>query len=718
MDDKLLTIIIPVYNEEKTIEKILDKVYLTFESQISHIQIIVVEDGSTDSTKKLLIQNKYKTQNNFLFLYHEKNKGKGSAIKTALSYAIGKYTIIQDADLEYDPQDIKKLLDYAQQNDSIAVYGSRNLRKENKHGKPMFYLGGKGITWLTNLLFPGAHLTDEPTCYKLIKTETLKILPLTNTRFEFCPQVTGWLLKMGGEIHEMPISYNPRTKKDGKKISWYDGVLALKELLFIRLSLLSSITTAITITALCFFIYLLVWGGHFMGYEDKTAEAAINLTHGVIKIHKAGIGAVLLYVPFVLIGKIFVSAHKIMKFLTIVPVFYSVVTIGFLYLSLFKLTQKKILSILVSLIIAIGSVWLPYSNIGMEYQTGLLLAILLFTLLKWREEKISIFVVGLIILFLTITKSYGIIFLIPTVVFIGLVLKQKNKSLSRLVVWLKFLMPVFAGVLIFCLINFISFGKFTGAYKLGTEFDILYWWEGFYGIFFSFGKSIFLYSPMLILAAFYWPRFYQKDNYVALFILLSSAILLLITAPFSYWSDETLSVRKLVPIIPLLHFPLVLFFETTNKKILLNLIFTVLLISSIYFQFINSSYAYWESLKVTRSGNADTLGMLRYQPQLSHVYIHHKFFLSYLSSVFSDKNDNKFIYSEKSWMRSWPDPQLKDAIIFNVNIDIERLRRPNTFLWRIKNENNRKIFLLFEAIGLLITGTILLVNTRQTTNHL
>lgn len=218
-DLKTLSIIIPVYNEEKTIAKILSRVA---EINLGPIQkqIIIVDDGSTDKTAEIL----KKFGSEYLILRHPKNQGKGATIKTALSHATGEYTIIQDADLEYDPADWSKLINAIHKN-AAAIYGSRNLGKTGRGYLP-YYLGGRSLTFLTNLLF-GSRLTDINTGYKLFRTDFLKSLNLKSNGFEFCEEVTCKILKRGGLIKEVPISYRPRTFKEGKKISFKDGLIGI-----------------------------------------------------------------------------------------------------------------------------------------------------------------------------------------------------------------------------------------------------------------------------------------------------------------------------------------------------------------------------------------------------------------------------------------------------------------------------------------------------------
>lgn len=226
----ILSIIIPVYNEINTVRQILKKIERVALHPIKK-EIIIVDDGSTDGTREFL----YTINNNqqatmYRILYHQKNSGKGKAVKTGLQKVSGDYVIIQDADLEYEPNDYKILLNYALTHNTPVVYGSRFLNKNNKRGKLAFFLGGQLITTVANLLY-NTKITDEPTCYKLFKKELILNIPLNAQKFDFCAEITAKIAKKGIKIPEVPIHYYPRTVKQGKKITWKDGISALYTLL-------------------------------------------------------------------------------------------------------------------------------------------------------------------------------------------------------------------------------------------------------------------------------------------------------------------------------------------------------------------------------------------------------------------------------------------------------------------------------------------------------
>ena len=232
--NKIFSILIPVYNEAKTIEQILNKILdvkLIYKYQK---ELIIVNDCSSDETESIILKFIEMNKNEILikFLKHETNKGKGAAINTGIKKITGEYVIIQDGDLEYNPKDYNNLLEYITKQNKKVVYGSRMLKK-NKYSHFSFYLGGQIVTFFTNILY-NQRLTDEPTCYKLFESNLLKSIPLKCSGFEFCPEVTAKISKLGIKINEIPIDYFPRKIEEGKKIKWYDGIEALFVLLKYR----------------------------------------------------------------------------------------------------------------------------------------------------------------------------------------------------------------------------------------------------------------------------------------------------------------------------------------------------------------------------------------------------------------------------------------------------------------------------------------------------
>jgi dolichol-phosphate mannosyltransferase len=224
-----LSVIIPVYNEEATLGEIIFRVRATCRVD----EIVVVDDGSTDASPQILARMQNHDHPSLQILRHERNRGKGAAIRTGLSAVTGDLVLVQDADLEYDPADYPTLLAPFADPEVVAVYGSRNLR-HNPRSSFAFYWGGRLLSWIANGLY-GSHVTDEATGYKVIKTEILRDMHLETDGFEFCPEVTAKLLQQGVRIREVPISYVPRSWEQGKKIQWYDGLIAIWILIKYRL---------------------------------------------------------------------------------------------------------------------------------------------------------------------------------------------------------------------------------------------------------------------------------------------------------------------------------------------------------------------------------------------------------------------------------------------------------------------------------------------------
>lgn len=220
-----LSIVIPVYNEQESIYPLLSKVNSLNLIYSIKKQIIIIDDCSTDSSKAEIERFiKSFSPLDVVFFSHTENQGKGSAIKTALEYASGEYIIIQDADLELNPEEINLLLVPVIDEVANVVYGSRFL-KGGKREKEMFLnrLANKFFTWLSNLILR-TSLTDMQTCYKLVPTEFLKSIDLVEKRFAFDPEITAKLAKNRSVIfQEVPISYEPRSVQEGKKIRWVDG---------------------------------------------------------------------------------------------------------------------------------------------------------------------------------------------------------------------------------------------------------------------------------------------------------------------------------------------------------------------------------------------------------------------------------------------------------------------------------------------------------------
>lgn len=218
-----ISVVIPVYNEFRSLAQVLERVLNAPVPEGYAREIIIVDDGSTDGTTDLL-QQKYSGSPLMVVHHSVVNFGKGAAVRIGIAKATGNIVLIQDGDLEYDPNDYIKILQPLVDGKADVVYGSRFLA----HPKGMKFLNwtaNKLLTWLSNLLF-GAGITDEATAYKAFRIEVLRSFKMKCMRFEFCPEVTAKVRRMGYRITEVPIYYNGRGVEDGKKIRWHDGVQA------------------------------------------------------------------------------------------------------------------------------------------------------------------------------------------------------------------------------------------------------------------------------------------------------------------------------------------------------------------------------------------------------------------------------------------------------------------------------------------------------------
>ncbi len=218
-----LSILMPIYNEENTIKEILRRVKEANVKNINDKEIIIINDGSTDGTKEILENIE---QPGIKIIHLNKNRGKGWAIREGMKSVTGDIVIIQDGDLEYNPDDYNDLIQPIIVDGYEVVYGSRLLNKDNEISYFVYSFGGRLLTLITNLLYH-SHITDEPTGYKVFKTNVLKSIDLKCKKFEFCPEVTAKILKKGINIKEVPIRYSPRKISEGKKIRWYVGLDAI-----------------------------------------------------------------------------------------------------------------------------------------------------------------------------------------------------------------------------------------------------------------------------------------------------------------------------------------------------------------------------------------------------------------------------------------------------------------------------------------------------------
>jgi glycosyltransferase involved in cell wall biosynthesis len=216
-----LTVVIPVYNERATVREIVSRV----RAVPLDLEIIVVDDASTDGTRDVLREHVEPLVSKVI--YHERNRGKGAAIRTGFQHAGGDATVIQDADLEYDPQDLPGMLQLIEQNKADVVYGSRFA--SGKERRVLFFwhsIGNRFLTLLSNC-FTNLNLSDMETCYKMFRTSILRQIELEQERFGFEPEVTAKIARLRCRIYEVGISYSGRDYAEGKKIGWKDGFQAI-----------------------------------------------------------------------------------------------------------------------------------------------------------------------------------------------------------------------------------------------------------------------------------------------------------------------------------------------------------------------------------------------------------------------------------------------------------------------------------------------------------
>jgi glycosyltransferase involved in cell wall biosynthesis len=221
-----LSVVVPVYNEVKTIKEIINRIQQVEMEK----EIIIVDDSSTDGTVEVI---RGLTGDNIKKYYHDKNRGKGVALKTGFQHVTGDIVIIQDADLEYDPREYSKLIEPIIDGRADVVYGSRFLGGPHRVLLFWHYLGNLFLTFLSNMFY-NLSLTDMETCYKVFKSSVLKDIQIRSKKFGFEPEITAKVAKKKCRIYEVPISYSGRDYSEGKKIGWKDGLKAIGSIILFR----------------------------------------------------------------------------------------------------------------------------------------------------------------------------------------------------------------------------------------------------------------------------------------------------------------------------------------------------------------------------------------------------------------------------------------------------------------------------------------------------
>jgi dolichol-phosphate hexosyltransferase len=225
----MLSVLMPVFNERNTVARAIDEV---LQADVGmELELIVVDDGSTDGTREIIDGNEWPER--VRVLHHASNRGKGAAVRTALEVAQGEFAAIFDADLEYDPSDLSKVLAPLVQGDTNAVFGVRAFDGYTSHSF-LYVLGNKGVTLVANILF-NVYLRDLMTCHKAIRTEVFRSLPLSAPGFAIEPEITARLLQRGERIFEVPVHYKARSSEEGKKLTAMDGLRTVATLVRCRL---------------------------------------------------------------------------------------------------------------------------------------------------------------------------------------------------------------------------------------------------------------------------------------------------------------------------------------------------------------------------------------------------------------------------------------------------------------------------------------------------
>lgn len=414
---------------------------------------------------------------------------------------------------------------------------------------------------------------------------------------------------------------------------------------------------------LAFLLFSLTWHGSFYGYEREIFDASRNLmSEGRFSESRGGMVSVLSYIPFVLLSNLLESS----AIATLAVVFYSALSVAIFYLLSTLFFSRKTTRNLSILFASATMVW-PYSVIGMEHMLLLTALFTTYCLVKYKESAsdIWLFLAGTSAALTMLTKAYGIIFVLGAIIFL-----LYSKKQHRIHV---FLIPVLIGFCVYLLNNFLSTGHWlSGTYQPDREFVYVSLLYGVYGFLFSFGKSLFIYNPILLSALPGWKHLIQKEKAAAILFLSTIVSFTLLQAPFTFWTDETWGPRKLLLIIPYILLPLGYELErwklfSAAKKALT----AVVIIISIGVQVLGVSYDYGKQLKILRRMNFDSILNLRYTPQTSHVVINLKLFTSYLGG------EHKLTIINTTWFR-WLD-EGSETVLQGGSVDLTAYHTPDIY---------------------------------------
>ena len=408
----------------------------------------------------------------------------------------------------------------------------------------------------------------------------------------------------------------------------------------------------VTVSISLFIILLLFEHGKFYGYEGETYNAMeVFLRSGEIVQQRAGIISVLSHFPFAALTVF--AKIKEAPFLSL-P-FYTALTGSMFYILTKNMYGSKKKAFCLSLALIFSTMLLPYSIFGMEhiFTFTVLSAFTCLFLYSKNENKYFLIAGGIFAGMAIQTKAYGILFLVPTFIYLLLIFSKNNKrDIIKNCVrkGILFFAPVIFFVILGLWYNLAQFGSiFSTNYNLGTELQSISLWVGIYGILFSAGKGFFIYNPAAIISAFCLRDFFRKFRNEFIFIAVFFLIFIPFNAGFSFWTDEVWGPRKLLVLVPFALLPLGCYLKNINRKKLILLASVVL--TGFYFNFMGSAYDYGKQLSLFREVNLDSLEKIRYVPELNHIRINSLFLESYISKNYYG-NSLQFSYEEKSWMRN------------------------------------------------------------------